>query len=108
MALLGDGSIIDKDKDGDNLRQIEQVHSVLLHCNFIQNNYQQDSKLLYTFVQDKQYGQLLVVEAKSLISLKTIDSVFNYIEIWLTDQDNRLLQIQDNVNIFLIIDNYKL
>ena len=108
MALLGDGPIIDKNKDGDNLPQIEQVHSVLVHCNVVQNNYQQDSKLLHTFVPDKQYGQLLVIEPKSLISLETIDSVFNYIDIWFTDQDNRLLQTEDNVNISLIIDNYKL
>ena len=62
MALLGDGPIIDKNKDGDNLPQIEQVHSVLVHCNVVQNNYQQNSKLLYAFVPDKQYGQLLVVD----------------------------------------------
>ena len=62
MALLGDGPIIDKDEDGDNLPQIEQVHSTLVHCNVVQSNYQQDSKLLYTFVPDKQYGQLFAVK----------------------------------------------
>ena len=108
MALLGDGAVIDKNKDGDNLPQIEQVHSVLVHCNVVQNNYQQDSRLLYTFVPDKQYGQLLFVEPKSLISLKTIDSVFYYIDIWFTDQNNRPLQIVDNVSISLIVDNCKL
>ena len=108
MALLGDGAVIDKNKDGDNLPQIEQVHSVLVHCNVVQNNYQQDSRLLYTFVPDKQYGQLLFVEPNSLISLKTIDSVFYYIDIWFTDQNNRPLQIVDNVSISLIVDNYKL
>ena len=92
MALLDDGPIIDKIKDGDNLPQIEQVHSVLVHCNVVQNNYQQDSKLLYTFVPDKQYGQLHVVEPKSLISLKAIGSIFNYIDIWFTDQNNRPLK----------------
>ena len=105
MALLGDGPIINKNKDGDNLPEIEQVHSVLVHCNVVQNNYQQHSKLLYTFIPDKQYGQLLVFEPKALISLKTVDSVFN---IWFTDQDNRSLQMEDNVNISLTVDNYKL
>ena len=81
MTLLGDGPIIDKNKNGDNLPQIEQFHSVLVHCNVVPNNYQQHIKLLYIFVPDKQYGQLHVVEPKSLISLKTIDSVFNYIDI---------------------------
>ena len=52
---------------------------------------------------DKQFGQLLVIEPKALIGLKTIDSVFTYIEIWFTDQDNKSLQIEDNVNITPIV-----
>ena len=78
-------------------------HSVLVHCNVIQNNYQQDSNLLYSFVPDKQFGQLLVIEPKVLIGLKTIDSVFDYIDVWFTDQDNRSLQIEDNVKNTLIV-----
>ena len=103
IYLLCDGPIIDKNKNDDNLPEKEQVHSVLVHCNVVQSNYQQDSKLLYTFVPDKQFGQLLVIEPKALIVLKPIDSVFTCIEIWFTDQDNRLLQIEDNVNITLIV-----
>ena len=103
MSLLGDGPIIDKNKNSDNVPEIEQVRSVVVHCNIVQNNYQQESKLLYTFVPDEQFGQLLVIEPKVLIGLKTIDSVFTYMEIWLTDQDNRSLQIEDNVNITLIV-----
>ena len=52
---------------------------------------------------DKQFGQLLVIEPKVLIGLKTIDSAFTYTEIRFTDQDNRSLQIEDNVNITLIV-----
>ena len=50
MSLLGDGPIIDKNKNGDHVPEIEQVHSVLVHCNVVQNKHQQESKLLYTFV----------------------------------------------------------
>ena len=107
MSLLGKGPTIDKDKNGDTVPEIEQVHPVLVHCNVVQNNYQEDSKLLYTFVPDKQFGQLLVIEPKALLDLKTIDSVFTYIEIWFTDQSNRSLKIEENVNITLIISTEK-
>ena len=103
MSLLGDGPIIEKNKNGINVPQIDQVNSVLVHCNVVQSNYQQDSKLLYTFVPDKQFGQLLVVEPKPLLNLKIIDSVFTYIEVWFTDQNNRKLQTEDSVNITLIV-----
>ena len=60
-GLLGDGPIIDQDKNGRNAPEIEQVHSVLLHCklhcNVVQNDYLQDSKLLYTFVPSNAFGQ---------------------------------------------------
>ena len=53
MSLLGNGTIIDRDKNGDNVPQIDQVQSVKIHCNVVLNEYQQDSKLLYTFLPDK-------------------------------------------------------
>ena len=67
MKLLGDGPIIDKDKNGNNVPELEQVHSVLIHRNVVQNDYLQNSKLLYTFVPDKSFGQLLVILPKALI-----------------------------------------
>ena len=104
MKLLGDGPIIDKDENGTNVPQIEQFHSVLIHCNVVQNDFQQDSKLLYSFVPDKSFGQLLFIEPQQSIRLKTIDSVFDYIDISFTDQDNRPLnQIEDYLNITLIV-----
>ena len=100
MKLLGDSPIIDKNKNGDN---VPQVHSVLVHCNIVHNDYLQNSKLLYTFVPDKGFGQLLVIEPKALIQSETTDSVFDYIEIWITDQNNNSLQIEDRVNAALTI-----
>ena len=104
MKLLGDGPVLDKDKNGDNVPGLEQVHFVLVHCSVVQNHYLQNSKLLYTFAPDKSFGQLLVLEPKALIQSKTTDSVFDYIEIWITDQNNRALQIEDSANITLIIE----
>ena len=102
-SLLGDGPIIDKNKNGDNVSELEQVYSVLIHCNIVQNDYLQNSKLLYIFVPDKSFGQLLFIEPKALIQSKTTDSAFDHIEIWVADQNNRSLQIEDSVNTALAI-----
>ena len=61
MKLLGDGPIIDKDKNGGNAPELENVQSVLVHCNVVYNDYLQNSKLLYNFVRDKGFGQLLSI-----------------------------------------------
>ena len=51
MRLLGDGPIINATKNDVNVPELEQVHSVLFHCNVIHNDYLQNSKLLYIFFQ---------------------------------------------------------
>ena len=86
MKLLGDGPIIDQNKNGVNVPELEQVYSVLLHCNVVHNDYLQNSKLLYTFVANNAFGQLLSIQPKALIQSKTTDSIFDHIEIWFTDQ----------------------
>ena len=104
MKLLGSTTnSIDKDKDGDLVPRIESVHLVLVHCNLINNSYQQASKVLFTFVPNKKYGQLITVSPHSLIMLKTGNTEFSFIKIWFTDQDNRPLEIEDSVNISLIV-----
>ena len=98
--LLGDGPVVDTDKNGVNVPELESVHSVLLHCNVVQNDYLQNSKLLYTFVPDKGFGKLLSMQPKALlIQSKTTDSIFDHIEIWFTDQSNNSLQIEDSVSV---------
>ena len=67
MRLLGDGPIIDKDKNENNVPELKNSDSVLVHCNVVQNGYLQNRKLLYTFVPDKSFGQLLAIEPKALI-----------------------------------------
>ena len=85
------------------LPQLEIVTTVLDYCIIIQNDYQQASKVLYTFIPDKSFGQLININSTSFIRLKTIDSEFSFIEAWLPDQNNKPLEIEDNVNIKLII-----
>ena len=103
MRVLGDGLIIYTDKNGVNVFELEQVHSVLLHCNVVHNDYLQNSKLLYTFVPNNAFGQLLSIEPKVLMQSKTTDSIFDHIEIWFTDQNNNPLQIEDSTSVTLII-----
>ena len=61
------------------------------------------SKVLFTFVPNKKYDQLLNISPRALITLKTTNAEFLSIEVWFTDQDNGPLEIEDNVNIMLII-----
>ena len=73
-----------------------------MHCNNANNTYQQASKALLTFVPDKQFGQLIAIAIHSLTMLKTTNAEFGSTEVWFTDQNNRPLEIEDNVNITLI------
>ena len=62
MQLLGSSNKdIDKNKDGENVQRLDAVKVVLLHCNLVNNNYQQSSKVLFTFVPNKQFGQLTTI-----------------------------------------------
>ena len=54
---------------------------VLIHCNIDNNSYQQNSRVLHTFVPNKSFGQLLNISSKSILFLKTFDSEFSYIEV---------------------------
>ena len=104
MKLLGSSTdTIDGDKNSELVPKLESVDLVLIHCNLVNNSYQQASKVLFTFVPNKKYGQLITVSPESLIMLKTVNTGFSFIEIWFTDQDNRPLEIEDSVNISLII-----
>ena len=105
MKLLGSTKdTIDADKNSENVPRLENVEVVLVHCNLVNNSYQQASRVLFTFVPNKQYGQLIRISSNSLFFLKTMNTEFSEIEIWFTDQNNNSLEIEDNVNISLIIN----
>ena len=105
MKLLGSmRDTIHADKNSENVPRLENVEVVLVHCNLVNNSYQQASRVLFTFVPNKQYGQLISISPNSLMFLKTMNTEFSEIEIWFTDQDNNSLEIEDNVNISLIIN----
>ena len=103
MKLLGSTKgIIDSDTNSENVPRLENVEVVLVHCNLVNNSYQQASRVLFTFVPNKQYGQLISISPHSLVFLKTMNTDFSEIEIWFTDQNNIALEIEENINISLI------
>ena len=105
MKLVGSTKdTIDADKNSENVPRLENVEVVLVHCNLVNNSYQQASRVLFTFAPNKQYGQLISISPNSLFFLKTMNTEFSEIEIWFTDQNNNALEIEDNVNITLIIN----
>ena len=72
MELLGSSSdSIDGDKNSELVPKLESVDLVLVHCNLVNNSYQQASKVLFTFVPNKKYGQLITISPETLIMLKT-------------------------------------
>ena len=104
MPLLGSSkNVIDQNKDGEIVPRLETVEVVLVHCNLVNNNYQQASKVLFTFVPNKQFGQLIIITPHSPTMLKATNAEFSFTEIWFADRNNRSLEIEDNVNITLII-----
>ena len=104
MKLLGSTrKEVDKDKDGEDVPKLESVEVVLVHSNLVNNSYHQASKVLFTFVPNKQFGQLINISPHSLTILATTDTEFLFIEVWFTDQNSEPLEIKDNVNLTLII-----
>ena len=96
---------IDLNKDEKILPKLETCFSTfsVCNCNLVNNNYQKASKVLFTFVPNKQFGQLITITPHSPTMLKTANAEFLFIEVWFTDENNRSLEIEDNVNITLII-----
>ena len=75
---------------------------VLVHCNLVKNDYQHRSKVLFTFVPNKQLGQLNI-PIHSLTVMNTVSTEFSSAEVWFTCKASKALEIEDNVNLTLII-----
>ena len=104
MKLLGSAKkVVDKYKDGENVSKLESVEFVLVHCNLVKNDYQHTSKVLFTFVPNKQFWQLINISPHSLSMMNAFNAEFSSVEIWFTDQASKALEIEGNVNLTLII-----
>ena len=80
MKLLGSiESKITKDKNSENVPHLEVAELLLVHRSLVNNDYQQDSRILYTFVPSKPFGSLLEISPTNHICLKTFNSEFQEI-----------------------------
>ena len=92
-----------KDKNGENVPHLEITEVVLVHCNMVNNDYQHDSQVLYTFVPNKSFGSLLDISPSNHIFLKTFNSEFDEIVEWFTDQKSKPLETEDRINLTMVI-----
>ena len=79
---------ISEDKNGENVPHLEITEVVLVNFSIANNDYQQDSRVLYMFVPNKSLGNLLEISPANHIFLKTFNSEYNEIEMWFTDQNH--------------------
>ena len=94
MKLLGrTENKIAKNRYCENVPHFEITEIVLVHCNIVNNDYQQVSRVLYTFIPNKSFGSLLEVSPSNRIFLKSLRSEFQVIEVWFTDQNSQPLEI---------------
>ena len=102
MKLLGStNKVVDKDKNSENVPKLESVEVVLVHCNLVKNDYQHASKVLFSFVPNKKFGQLLNISPHVFAMMNTINTEFPSVEVWFTDQSSKAIEIE--VNLTLII-----
>ena len=104
MKLLGSTkNKITKDKNGENVPYLEITVVILVYCNMVNNDYQHDSRVLYTFVSNKSFGNVLDLSPSNHIFLKTFNSEYDEIVVWFTDQNSKPLEIEDRINLTMVI-----
>ena len=81
--------------------EITEMASV--HSHIANNDYQQDLKVLYTYVPNKPFGSLLEISPKNHIFLKTFNLELQAIELWFTYQNSQPLEIEDRINLTPVI-----
>ena len=93
MQLLGSSKKdVDQHKDGEIVPKLETVEVVLVNCNLVNSNYQQASKVLFNFVPNKQFGQLITITRHSLTMLKTTSAELHFKNKWSVNKKCRRLR----------------
>ena len=95
---------VDSEKKSANVPKLGSVEVVLVQCNLIKNYYQHSSKVLFSFVLNKQFGQLINISPNTLTMMNTINTEFSSVEVWFIDQISKALEIEENINLTLIIE----
>ena len=100
MKLLESANnVVDKDENGENVPKLESVEVVLVHCNLFKNDYQHASKVLFSFVPNKQFGQLLNISPYVFTMMNTINTELSSVGVKFTDQPSKALETEGNVNL---------
>ena len=80
MKLIGSTKKdVDSDKNSENVPKLESVEVLLVHCNLVKNDYQHSSKVLFSFVPNKQFGQLINISPNTLTMMNTVNIEFFYL-----------------------------
>ena len=104
MKLLGSTeNKITNGKNGENVPHLEITEVVLVDCDIVNNDYQQDSSILYTFVPNRPFGSLLEISSTNHIFLKTFNSEYDEIKVWFIDQNSQPLETEDRINLTMVI-----
>ena len=104
MKLLGSTkNKITKDENGENVPHLEIAEVILVYCNIVNNDYQQDSRVFYTFVPNKPFGSLLEISPRNQIFLKTFNSEYDESKVWFTDQNSQPIEMEDRINLTMMI-----
>ena len=82
---------------------LEITEVVLVHGDIVNNDHQQDSRVLYMSVSNKPFGSLLEISPTNHIFLKTFNSEYDKIKVWFTDQNSQPLEIEDRINLTTVI-----
>ena len=91
-------------KNSENVPKLKSVEVALVHGNLVKNDYQHTSKVLFSFVPNKRFRQLLNISPHSLTIMNTINTDFSFVEVWFTNQASKALEIENNnANLTLII-----
>ena len=94
--------MVKQDKNGENVPHLEITEVLLVHCNILNNDYKQDSRVLYTFVPNKPFGSLLQISPTNHIFLKTFNSEYDENKVWFTDQNSQPLEVEDRINLTMV------
>ena len=104
MKLLGSTeNKITKDKNGKNVLHLEIAEVALVYCDIVNNDYQQNSRVLYTFLSNKPFGSLLEISPTNHIFLKAFNSEYDEIKVWFNDQNSQPLEMEDRINLAMAI-----
>ena len=104
MKLLGSTkNKITKDKNDENVHHLEITEVILVHCNIVNNDYQQDSRVLYTFVPNKPFDSLLGISPTNRVFLETLNLELDEFKVWFTDQNSQPLEMEDRINLTIMM-----